>query len=242
MCLCQEPVTQNNFAVWMAASIKRVMQQWCWSRGSSSSKDREASLARKLLEDSYIVLRLSATPAEERPEIAAAAVYLHVGYTNFKTWKMSMLRLHTVGDGQRENALLPLSITDLDCTDLPDILSNEDELQSVLEILSEEGVFTLEEALKASVKFEHPQTLSLFKVTEPSDAVARDRPPGFLYVREMPAADYAEVEIWKGCQAEVAARVDRGKKRRRAARIMSARVCSMHGGYGLLTYLLCLPA
>ena len=222
--MCEKPASVNTFASWMAESISRAMQGLCWSKGRD--KDRETSLARKLLEDSCIVLCLRAMRGADSPE-GLATVYFHAGFTNFRSWQMTVLKLYTVAEGQRQNGLLPLSITDLDAADLPDILEHQDDLDSVLESLSEHSVCTLAEALKAFVNFTHAQTLTLFKITEPSDAVARDCPPGFVYVAEMAGTD-AAVEVWKGSAAEIAARSRRERKAapEPAARRLSAKMCT----------------
>ena len=73
--------------------------------------------------------------------------YLHVGFTNFKTWQASTLQLLRCPEDECEHVpgAVQLQVSDLTAEDVADLLSVEHDAADVLELLGD-GVRTMNEA------------------------------------------------------------------------------------------------
>lgn len=93
-CVCQNTPGRNSIAsVYFQESLVKRLKPLCWS------KDKKKSEARLLLEKAGMVLALRSQPAgmdlngPQGHDLRPAILYLHVGFVNFQSWKMTVLPL-----------------------------------------------------------------------------------------------------------------------------------------------------
>ena len=83
-----------------------------WLRSVCWKRKKQSSSARKLLEQGYLVLQLHAGAGlgelVEQEVLAEQAIFAHIGYANYKTWKLGVQRLYLRGQSAEDSTKLQL--------------------------------------------------------------------------------------------------------------------------------------
>ena len=130
--------------------------------------------------------------------------FLHMGFVNFKTWKMSTMLLHPHEQLDLPEDTVSLRVVDLNQDDLDEILACDDDRQAMLDEVSD-GVQTLCEALCANLHFRFAYDMRLWVLSESE----KGRPPASRTAGSMQAillADVGNIRVWKGSELETAER------------------------------------
>ena len=199
-CQCQYGPAANVNASWMEKQVTDKMRPFFWSKGKD--KERSASSARIWLEDARVAMSLHG----QSKAGCDVEMFLHLGFVNFKTWKMTTLRLYRNTEAALPEDIVWLRVADLEEDDIENLLSCEPEKGPLLELLSD-NVLQLREALKANLDLDVPYSAKFWKLSEAE--VLRTQLPGFVEatlideIGELPC-------VWRGAAEEA---VDRKRKR-----------------------------
>ena len=216
-CVCtKSPSRDGALALLFHQNLVRTLKIRCWS------KNKEKSDARKLLESASLVLCFSLQvpqapdPADldapdeidfdmaEIDEIPNHKIYLHIGYVNYLTWKMTVLPLYEVEDFMLQN---PVPETQLLQTLDLGLVGPAGPTAADLNICSEEFQLSVH-FFRKNICFKFPYTVQLFEIESSYETMLPGESfrSGYVNVKKFDrdVGTVRDVLVWQGSELELA--------------------------------------